>query len=108
MGDSSSVTAVVLDSGTTAQILLAGDLDLNTAAILGPAVQHLLADPQLSCVEIDVALVSFCDSSGLSALLAAQKLAGARGVRLYLIQVGPRLEMLLDVTGLGRLLGTPH
>lgn len=107
MGDITTVTAVVLDGGPTAQILLAGDLDLTTAATLGPAVRHLLADPALTCVQVDVGLVSFCDSSGLSALLNAQKLASARGVRLYLVQVGPRLEMVLDVTGLGRLLGTP-
>jgi anti-sigma B factor antagonist len=107
MGDISTVAAVVLDGGTTAQILLAGDLDLTTAATLGPAVRHLLADPAVGCIQVDVALVSFCDSSGLSALLNAQKLAAARGVRLYLVQVGARLEMVLDVTGLGRLLGSP-
>ncbi|MHA6763418.1 STAS domain-containing protein [Streptacidiphilus sp. PAMC 29251] len=107
MGDISAVTAVVLDSGSTAQILLAGDLDLTTAAVLGPAVRSLLLDPATRCIEIDVALVSFCDSSGLSALLSAQKLAATRDVRLYLIQIGPRLELLLDVTGLGPMLGTP-
>jgi len=107
MGDNSAVTAVVLDGGSTAQILLAGDLDLTTAATLGPAVRHLLADPEVSRVEIDVALVPFCDSSGLGALLVAQKLAARQGVALYLIQVGTRLEMILDVTGLGDLLCTP-
>jgi anti-sigma B factor antagonist len=107
MGDNSAVTAVVLDGGSTAQILLSGELDLSTAATLSPAVRHVLADPLVSRVEIDVALVPFCDSSGLSALLVAQKLATRRGVSLYLVQVGPRLEMILDVTGLGGLLCAP-
>ena len=107
MGDKSAVTAVVLDCGSTAQVLLAGDLDLTTAATLGPAVRHLLADPRVGRIEIDVALVPFCDSSGLSALLAVQKQATRRGVALYLIQVGTRLEMILDVTGLGGMLCAP-
>jgi anti-sigma B factor antagonist len=107
MGDNSAVTAVVLDGGSTAHILLSGDLDLTTGATLGPAVQHVLVDPRVRRVEIDVALVPFCDSSGLSALLVAQKLATRRGVPLYLVQVGPRLEMILDVTGLGGLLCAP-
>jgi anti-sigma B factor antagonist len=107
MGDFSTVTAVVLDGGSTAQILLAGDLDLTTAATLGPAVRRLLADPQVTTVRIDVALVPFCDSSGISALLNARKLAAAQGVRLYLVEVGPRLGMILDVTGLSRLLCSP-
>ena len=107
MGDSSAVTAVVLDGGSTAQILLSGDLDLTTGATLGPAVQYVLADPQVRRIEIDVALVAFCDSSGLSALLLAQKLATRRELPLYLVQVRPRLEMILDVTGLGGLLCTP-
>ena len=107
MGDNSAVTAVVLDGGSTAHILLSGDLDLTTADTLGPAVRHVLADPRVGRVEIDVALVSFCDSSGLSALLVAQKLATRRGLPLYLVQVRPRLERILDVTGLGILLCAP-
>ncbi len=107
MGDNSAVTAVVLDSGSTAQILLAGDLDLTAGATLAPAVRHLLADPEVDRIEIDVALVPFCDSSGLGALLVAQKLAAGQGVALYLIQVGARLETMLDVTGLADMLCTP-
>ncbi|MFC1421395.1 STAS domain-containing protein [Streptacidiphilus cavernicola] len=101
------MTAVALDGVSTAQILLAGDLDLTTAPTLGPAVRHLLADPVVDRIEIDVALVPFCDSSGLSALLSAQKQATGCGVPLYLVRVTPRLELILDVTGLAGPLCAP-
>ncbi len=96
---------LVLDGGPVVEILLEGDLDLAVAPLLAPVVRQVLGDPEVRSIEIDVALVSFCDSSGLSALLNARNRAAERGVALRLVRVGPRLERLLAATGLGRVLG---
>ena len=105
MGTGSSTAVVVLDGGPTVEILLEGDLDLAISPLLAPVVRKVLGDPEVRSIELDVALVAFCDSSGLSALLNARNRAADKGVALRLVRVGARLERLLAATGLGRVLG---
>ncbi|MBC3839877.1 STAS domain-containing protein [Streptacidiphilus sp. 4-A2] len=68
----------------------------------------LLRDPRVTHVEVDVALVEFCDSGGLSALMAAALLAADRHVLLNLVQIRLPLQRILEATKLSRLLCPPE
>ncbi|WP_370145170.1 STAS domain-containing protein [Streptacidiphilus sp. EB129] len=102
------VLALHWDGRPTAQLLLSGELDLDTGPLLAHALAPLLADRGIRRIEVDVALLGFCDAGGLSALLAAQRRATDRGVVFYLIQIRAPLQKVLDAAGLGRLLHPPH
>ncbi|MFC1415683.1 STAS domain-containing protein [Streptacidiphilus cavernicola] len=104
MGAGPSVTVLVGDSRGTAEIMLAGHIDRSAQALLDEALEPLLTHPLVLRVEIDVALVDYCDSGGLSAFIRAHQQAADHGVPLYLAQAGPLLRRILDATGLARLL----
>ncbi|WP_052432680.1 STAS domain-containing protein [Streptacidiphilus carbonis] len=105
-GDS-RLTVLVLDGRSTAQLLLAGEVDLGATPMLEQAVASVLRDSAVRRIELDVALVRFCDAGGLSALLASHRLAALRQVPLYLIQVRATLQKVLDAAGLDELLARP-
>ena len=94
------LTVLVLDRGTTVEVLLAGDLDTEAEDQLRAVVTRILIDPQVRLIEVDMSLVGFCDSSGLTGLIRARNQADGYGVALRLARVGPRLRRLLDLTGL--------
>ncbi|MHA6761222.1 STAS domain-containing protein [Streptacidiphilus sp. PAMC 29251] len=98
---------VVLDTGGTVRMLLAGELDLSGVRGLRSAVNRILDIPGVRRIEVDAALLDFCDSTGLGALMEAQQCATERFVPLYLTDMPPRLRRLLDTTGLGRRLAPP-
>ncbi|QMU77535.1 STAS domain-containing protein [Streptacidiphilus sp. PB12-B1b] len=107
MSGLSRLTVLVLDGRSTAQILLAGELDQATAVDLDTAVSLVLADPQVQHIEVDVALVEFCDTGGLSALMAAALRAADEHVLLNLVQIRLPLQRVLDAAKLGGLLCPP-
>jgi anti-sigma B factor antagonist len=100
MGADPVLAVVVLERGSVAEVLLAGELDVEAAPQQRAAVIQILIDPQVRRIDIDVSLVAFCDSSGLTALIRARGQARGFGVPLCLVQVGPRLRRLLRLTGL--------
>ncbi|QMU70688.1 STAS domain-containing protein [Streptacidiphilus sp. P02-A3a] len=95
-----ALAVVVLEHGSVAEVLLAGELDVEAAPRLRVAVTQILIDPQVRRIDVDVSLVNFCDSSGLTALIRARVQARGFGVPLCLVRVGPRLRRLLRLTGL--------
>ena len=107
MSGNSRLAVIVLDGLSTAQILLAGELDQVTAVELEHAVTSVLRDPLVRHVEVDVALVEFCDAGGLSALMSAALRAADRHVLLNLVQIRLPLQRILDATKLARLLCPP-
>ena len=78
---------------------LTGEIDMSTAGHLRRAVDEALADAPARVV-LDFAGVTFCDSQGLSTLIALNKAAVARDGALVLSNVGDFLQRLLDITGL--------
>ena len=107
MSGNARLAVLVLDGQSTAQILLAGELDQVTAVELEDAVSWVLRDPQVQHVEVDVALVEFCDAGGLSALMAAALRAADQHVLLNLVQIRLPLQRILDAAKLARLLCPP-
>ena len=76
-------------------LALAGELDLATAAEVTAEVDALPAGP----VVLDLAAVSFCDSSGLRGLIECHRSREDRG-GLLLTRPSPPLARLLGMTGL--------
>jgi anti-anti-sigma factor len=76
-------------------IVVSGDVDIAGGPILEAALLQRGKDDRLV---IDLAGVSFMDSSGLRNLLAASRRANQRGAALILRNVGPVVWRLLEIT----------
>jgi anti-sigma B factor antagonist len=77
-------------------LVVAGEIDTATA----PAFEAAMADHLLDHggLVVDLAAVSFMDSTGLSALVEAQR--RAEGERIVLRGASPMIRRLLEITGL--------
>ncbi|MEU3465656.1 STAS domain-containing protein [Streptomyces sp. NPDC006733] len=87
--------------GQTTAFTLAGDLDLHTAPVLYPTVGDALSNH--STVILDLAGVTFCDSSGLNALIRLHRRAREAGSRLVLVAPPQQMLRLLSITGASRI-----
>ncbi|AGL16855.1 STAS domain-containing protein [Actinoplanes sp. N902-109] len=86
-------------------VLLSGDCDLSardqlTAALLG-------AVSRSTSVYVDVSGVTFFDSTGVHALVAAHHAAQRRDGHLYVVNAGGPVAAVLELTGLDALLQAP-
>ncbi len=78
----------------------AGELDLDAAPIIDTALHRALAaDPAADRLVIDLAGVTFCDSSGLDALLRARIATAWAGLTLHLARPAHAVAKLLKLTG---------
>jgi anti-sigma B factor antagonist len=76
-----------------------GELDVIGAAELGGVVRDLVAEGAADVV-LDLADVTFLDSTGLSALVAGRNLCRSRDGELTLRAPSPRAWRVLTITGL--------
>ena len=78
-------------------VCVAGEIDLLAGPGIVDQVRTVLAEtPRLV---IDLAAVTFCDSTGISALLQAKRLPDAAGIPMATIRVAPRLLRVFTLTG---------
>ncbi|SEM62140.1 STAS domain-containing protein [Streptacidiphilus jiangxiensis] len=77
-----------------AEITLVGEIDMDSAPIVRHALSRCVADG-VRAIEVDLTRVSFCDCSGLSALLQAYDRAAAAGVSLRLHHPRPVVARLI-------------
>lgn len=63
----------------------------------------LLCKPQVDVLVVDMSSVEFCDSSGLSALLIADRKMKEHGGRVKLTHVNKKVAALLKISMLDRL-----
>jgi anti-sigma B factor antagonist len=83
--------------GSVQVVTLAGELDLAS----GQGLPEVLADlPGLTLV-VDLARLTFMDSSGISALVQARRRLGDRGTSLVLTRPRDRVSRTLEIVGLG-------
>ncbi|MCP2341684.1 STAS domain-containing protein [Actinomadura rupiterrae] len=87
--------------GEARRIAVCGDLDIATAETLR-AVFAGASGESVSRIVVDLSGVSFCDSSGLSALVDAEAAARAAGIRFTLARPHHRMAELLRITCLDR------
>ncbi|WP_064743038.1 STAS domain-containing protein [Pseudonocardia spinosispora] len=102
MTDDLRITTDVRESSTV--LRLDGDLDVATVALFRDAVER--ADLQHSRqLVLDVTEVSYCDSSGITALLATRNRTIATGHRLTLEGVPTHMTRMFRVVGLDQVFG---
>lgn len=84
---------------------LAGAVDMQTAPALRAELTELInAAGQGSELRVDLGEVSILDSSGLSILVRAHRLATAKNSRLLLTGLPRHVSRMLNITGLDELL----
>lgn len=83
-------------------VVLSGELDFNTTEKLMKVVR-----PEVSAghtVVLDMGRVTFCDSGGLNSLVRLHKAAQAAGGSLTLARVSDRVNRVLTIVALDRIL----
>jgi anti-sigma B factor antagonist len=85
--------------GETVVLVLVGELDPHTAPLLRNHLDEVV-DDTTSTVVLDVAGLSFIDSSGLRVIIATHKDMDGRNGRLILRSPTATTRRLLDITGL--------
>jgi anti-sigma B factor antagonist len=82
------------------RIAVTGDVDAHTAPQLEGEILAGLFNPAAHRLELDVAAVSFIDSSGLRVIISAIKLLRERDGRFVLLHPNETVRNLLEVTNL--------
>jgi anti-sigma B factor antagonist len=92
-----------VSSETAVVVPLAGDLDITT----GPRAERQVLEAVATgrAVVLDLAGVTFCDSTGLAIFLRAHNAARRRGTSFTIRNVPPNVGRLLDLTGIAEVLG---
>lgn len=85
--------------GTLAVIALSGEFDITTAPAVRARALDLITDGHPDLVA-DLSGVTFCDSSGLGALVGIWRCAKGADGTLILAAIPDRLSRLLSVTGM--------
>jgi anti-anti-sigma factor len=95
-------------AGGVVEIVPQGEIDVETAHELREAVAAQLSDARPIRIELDMHRVTFIDSVGISALVAAFQLTSVGGVKLVVTNPSRFAHRQLWVTGLLGLFGAPE
>jgi anti-sigma B factor antagonist len=87
------------DGDGLVRLLVAGEIDTDTAGQLVQAVEQAFVDDPRG-VTVDMTGVTFLDSSGIRAVLTARRLAGEHGAALRVAGVHGNVLEVLTVAGL--------
>ena len=93
----------VRSEGRAVVFALAGELDLASSPTLEQELDRV-GDPDVGLLIIDLRELRFMDSTGLHALVKANKRATEAGRRFAVVKGGAQIQRLLDLTGVGELL----
>ncbi len=86
-------------AGTGVVLAVAGELDLDSAPALTSELTAALGDPGTEVIVVDCQDMSFCDSTGLNALLVARLRAEEQGVAIRLAAVPAATNRMFGITG---------
>jgi anti-sigma B factor antagonist len=87
--------------GSTAVVLVRGELDVATVPALEEAVVALLRDG-LRAVVLDLRELGFIDVAGVRLTLRLEGLAQLHGTRFVLVRGAPHVQRLFELTGMER------
>jgi anti-anti-sigma factor len=88
-------------------VRLIGELDQSTTPQLEACLDTLRADGAPD-IRLDLSGLSFCDSSGISAMLTASKRVRKQGGHLSIVSPQPAVRSVLEITGLLDYLSAPR
>nr|WP_319462779.1 STAS domain-containing protein [Micromonospora sp. RTP1Z1] len=94
--------------GGVIQIAPRGEIDVDTAYEVREAIAEVLAKSRPSRIELNMRLVNFIDSVGISAMVAGFQTAEVSGVKLIVTEPSRFVHRQLWVTGLLGLFGAPE
>jgi anti-anti-sigma factor len=106
-GDWLRVDLTTTTDGSTARLVLSGELDGTTAEQVRRCVADTLRDPAPATLEIDTRALSFIDSSGVRCLLLCRENAHLAGSRLVVSNPSPTVYQVLEITGLLDIFAVP-
>jgi anti-anti-sigma factor len=89
--------------GAPARLRLAGELDLSTAPELNTVIDRLFAEGHHELL-LDLAELTFCDSTGIAAFVRGDNLAAAAGGWVRVTGATGRVARVLRMTGLAEFL----
>jgi anti-sigma B factor antagonist len=100
-----STFCLTLQCGESGCVLsVRGEIDLARRAELQARLRWVIEDGS-GDVELDLAAVTYIDSSGLYAVLNARDLLGAQGRTLRVVQASPQVAQLFRLCAVSDLLG---
>jgi anti-anti-sigma factor len=85
--------------------MVRGSLDLVTAGRLRHALRAARPRADLEVLELDLSRLTFCDLSGLRAVLQVREETERAGHRFVLVAADPYTDVLVTTLGLGEVLG---
>jgi anti-anti-sigma factor len=88
---------------STTRVVLAGELDAAAAAALSEQLRQVTAD-LVGDLVVDLGLLTFIDSTGLSLLISLHKRVRASGRSLTVTDLTPMTRRLFQITGLDQVL----
>ena len=93
------VESEVSGDGRSVCLRLDGEIDIDTAPLVEDALSPAL-DPRCTRLVMDLADVSFMDSSGLRVLVVARNALDDRGAEMVISKINDQLRRLFEISGL--------
>jgi anti-anti-sigma factor len=84
-----------------------GEIDMATVDTLSDTLATVLRQERPAHIDVNLAEVTFMDSSGVNALMACRADATPTGCRVTVSHARPTVQRVLTVTGVGHLFGLP-
>jgi anti-sigma B factor antagonist len=91
--------------GGVLEVSLFGDIDFANAPSIRETIRAAVAEAAPAVIRLDLAAVTFLDSSGISLLVTVHRLAAGLGVRYQVLNPTPTVYEHLRLTGLAELFG---
>ena len=95
---------IVLEDGPARVVRLIGELDVDSAQRSGASLDSAVNTAVQPTLVLDLSELSFCDSSGVRALLALHRLATDAGRDLSVRNATASVALVLNLTGADRVL----
>jgi anti-sigma B factor antagonist len=86
------------------RLAVGGEVDIATVDRLRDVLRDLVHDRQVTSLIVDFDQVTFVDSTGVAALMAAYRAVQARRVAFKLTNCGPQALRVLEVLGVDKVL----
>jgi anti-anti-sigma factor len=98
VNDSAGLTVRDISAGPEHRLVLTGELDIASAPILEATIASLCGNGT-SAIVLDLSELTFMDSTGLRAMLAADKLCAGHGQTFSLSGATGPVQRLFELTG---------